>query len=74
MDNDYGVYGVLRFLKKDDDRVVVANYPIDDDELTFGKEAECNIRLYYPTVSQQHAKIVFHDRKVTYRTLRSGVC
>ncbi|KAI0312431.1 hypothetical protein OF83DRAFT_1294893 [Amylostereum chailletii] len=61
--NDYGTFGVLRFLKKTDDNAVVASYPIDDDELTFGKEAGCNVRLYYPAVSSLHAKIVFQDRK-----------
>ncbi|KAI0027099.1 hypothetical protein K488DRAFT_62802, partial [Vararia minispora EC-137] len=63
MDSDYGYYGVLRFLKKDDDGAVVASYPIDDEEVMFGKDQECSIRLYYPTVSQRHAKIVFQDRK-----------
>ncbi|VDC05283.1 unnamed protein product [Peniophora sp. CBMAI 1063] len=62
MNSDYGAYGVLRFLKKNDDSIV-ANYPIDDETLTFGKGADCNIRLYYPAVSQQHAKIIFKENK-----------
>ena len=64
MNSDYGSYGVLHFLRKDDDAAVIASYPIDDDVLTFGKEQDCNIRLYYPTVSMMHAKLMFQDRKV----------
>ncbi|KZV71195.1 hypothetical protein PENSPDRAFT_664515 [Peniophora sp. CONT] len=62
MNSDYGTYGVLRFLKKNDDSIV-ASYPIDDETLTFGKASDCNIRLYYPAVSQQHAKLIFKERK-----------
>ena len=65
MNSEYGTYGVLRFLKKNDDSNVVASYPIDDETLTFGKGGDCNIRLYYPAVSQLHAKIIFKDRKVS---------
>ena len=72
MNSDYGTYGVLRFLKKNDDSVV-ASYPIDDDTITFGKGADCNIRLYYPAVSQQHAKIIFKENKVCFMRLTWSV-
>jgi hypothetical protein len=61
MDDDFGTYGVLR--KKDDDSFIVANYPIDDEAVTFGKESNCSIRLYYPAVSLLHAKLIFQERK-----------
>ena len=62
-DNVFGSYGVLRFMKRHEE-TVVASYPIDDDELTFGCDPSCSVRLYYPTVSPLHAKIIFQERKV----------
>ena len=62
-DNVFGSYGVLRFMKRHEE-IVVASYPIDDDELTFGCDPSCSVRLYYPTVSPLHAKIIFQERKV----------
>lgn len=62
-DNVFGSYGVLRFMRRHEE-IVVASYPIDDDELTFGCDPSCSVRLYYPTVSPLHAKIIFQERKV----------
>jgi len=59
----FGSYGVLRFMRKHEE-TVIASYPIDDDELTFGCDPSCGVRLYYPTVSPLHAKIFFQERKV----------
>ena len=47
------------------EETVIASYPIDDDELTFGSDPSCGVRLYYPTVSPLHAKIIFQERKVS---------
>jgi hypothetical protein len=63
-DNVFGSYGVLRFMRRHEE-IVVASYPIDDDELTFGSDPSCSVRLYYPTVSPLHAKIIFQERKVS---------
>jgi hypothetical protein len=63
-DNVFGSYGVLRFMRRHEE-TVVASYPIDDDELTFGSDPSCSVRLYYPTVSPLHAKIIFQERKVS---------
>jgi hypothetical protein len=62
-DNEFGRYGVLRFMRRHEE-TVIASYPIDDDELTFGCDPSCSVRLYYPTVSPLHAKIIFQERKV----------
>ncbi|KAA1475288.1 hypothetical protein DENSPDRAFT_842031 [Dentipellis sp. KUC8613] len=62
-DNDYGRLGVLRLMKRQDPEAVVASYPIDDEEVTFGRDQSCNVRLYYPSVSPLHAKIIFQERK-----------
>jgi len=59
----FGSYGVLRFMRRHEE-TVVASYPIDDDKLTFGCDPSCSVRLYYPTVSPLHAKIIFQERKV----------
>ena len=63
-DNTFGRYGVLRFMRRHEE-TVIASYPIDDDELTFGCDPSCSVRLYYPTVSPLHAKIIFQERKVS---------
>jgi hypothetical protein len=63
-DNVFGSYGVLRFMRRHEE-IVIASYPIDDDELTFGSDPSCSVRLYYPTVSPLHAKIIFQERKVS---------
>ena len=62
-DNAFGRYGVLRFMRRHEE-TVIASYPIDDEELTFGCDPSCSVRLYYPTVSPLHAKIIFQERKV----------
>jgi hypothetical protein len=62
-DSEFGRYGVLRFMRRHEE-TVIASYPIDDDELTFGCDPSCSVRLYYPTVSPLHAKIIFQERKV----------
>ncbi|KAI0045639.1 hypothetical protein FA95DRAFT_1560992 [Auriscalpium vulgare] len=63
MNNDaVGSYGVLRFMKRQDESVV-ASFPIDKEEVTIGRDQGCDIRLYYPTVSGIHAKVVFQERK-----------
>ncbi|KAI9464057.1 hypothetical protein BJY52DRAFT_883235 [Lactarius psammicola] len=65
---EFGRYGVLRFMRRHED-TVIASYPIDDDELTFGCDPSCSVRLYYPTVSPLHAKIIFQDRKAFIEVL-----
>ncbi|KAH9077726.1 hypothetical protein EDB83DRAFT_2345491 [Lactarius deliciosus] len=65
---EFGRYGVLRFMRRHED-TVIASYPIDDDELTFGCDPSCSVRLYYPTVSPLHAKIFFQERKAFIEVL-----
>ncbi|KAI9438291.1 hypothetical protein H4582DRAFT_1815256 [Lactarius indigo] len=65
---EFGRYGVLRFMRRHED-IVIASYPIDDDELTFGCDSSCSVRLYYPTVSPLHAKIFFQERKAFIEVL-----
>jgi hypothetical protein len=62
--SEFGRFGVLRFMRRHE-QTVVASYPIDEDVLTFGCDSSCCVRLYYPTVSPLHAKIIFQERKVT---------
>ncbi|KAI0252800.1 hypothetical protein BJV78DRAFT_269695 [Lactifluus subvellereus] len=66
--SDFGRYGVLRFMRRNEE-TVIASYPIDQDELTFGSDPECSVRLYYPTVSPLHAKIIFQERKAFIQVL-----
>ncbi|RDX45794.1 hypothetical protein OH76DRAFT_1387354 [Lentinus brumalis] len=59
--SDVGRLGSLSLLRSTDS--VVTSYPIDDDELTIGRDQSCSLRLYYPAVSGLHAKITFVERK-----------
>lgn len=62
---EVGRYGTLRLMKRLEPHKVVASYPIDEEEITFGRDPSCSIRLYYDAVSALHAKIIFRDRKVS---------
>ncbi|KAI0301317.1 hypothetical protein BC826DRAFT_558631 [Russula brevipes] len=65
---DFGTFGVLRFMRRHEE-TVIASYPIDNDEVTFGCDPSCGVRLYYPTVSPLHAKIIFQERKAFIEVL-----
>ena len=54
---DIGRYGTLSLLRRLPVESVVTSYPIDDEELTIGRDQSCSLRLYYPAVSALHAKI-----------------
>ncbi|KAL5520891.1 hypothetical protein ACEPAF_2894 [Sanghuangporus sanghuang] len=60
---EIGKYGTIRLLRRREPTGVVAAYPIDDEDVSFGRDASCSVRLYYPEVSPLHCKIVFEERK-----------
>ncbi|RPD61573.1 hypothetical protein L226DRAFT_485383 [Lentinus tigrinus ALCF2SS1-7] len=59
--SEVGRLGTLSLLRATDS--VVTAYPIDDEELTIGRDQSCSLRLYYPAVSGLHAKVTFVERK-----------
>ncbi|OSD00510.1 hypothetical protein PYCCODRAFT_1479173 [Trametes coccinea BRFM310] len=61
--SDIGRFGTLSLLRRLPVESVVTSYPIDDEELTIGRDQSCSLRLYYPAVSALHAKITFVERK-----------
>ncbi|KAH9851069.1 hypothetical protein C2E23DRAFT_904599 [Lenzites betulinus] len=61
--SDIGRYGTLSLMRRLPVESVVTSYPIDDEELTIGRDQSCSLRLYYPAVSALHAKITFVERK-----------
>lgn len=67
--SEIGRFGTLRFMKRLDPEAMVAAYPIDEEEITLGRDPACSVRLYYQDVSLVHCKIVFEERKV--RSARS---
>ena len=70
MDSSYvGRYGTLSLMKKDGSNIPVAHYPIDDEEVTIGRDPNCSVRLYYDTISKLHCKITFEDAKVRVRSM-----
>jgi hypothetical protein len=46
------------------DDAVITSFGIDTEELTFGRDPKCSVRLYYTDVGLVHCKIMFEDRKV----------
>jgi len=70
MDSSYvGRYGTLSLMKKDDSNIPIAHYPIDDEEITIGRDPNCSVRLYYDTISKLHCKVTFEDAKVRARSV-----
>jgi hypothetical protein len=67
-----GKNGSLKVLKKKTNEFA-ACFPIDDDELTFGRNPECGVRLYYPTVSMFHCKIMFSEGHVSLLSKEVGM-
>ncbi|KAI0752857.1 hypothetical protein C8Q80DRAFT_1096959 [Daedaleopsis nitida] len=61
--SDVGRLGALSLLRASPADSVVTSYPIDDEEITIGRDPSCSLRLYYPAVSALHAKITFVERK-----------
>ncbi|KZT43269.1 hypothetical protein SISSUDRAFT_978631, partial [Sistotremastrum suecicum HHB10207 ss-3] len=59
-----GRYGTLKLMSNKNENEVIATFPIDDEEVTFGRGQDCSVRLYYSTVSEIHSKIIFEDKKV----------
>ncbi|CCM05638.1 uncharacterized protein FIBRA_07867 [Fibroporia radiculosa] len=59
--SDVGRYGNLSLLKRLEPDTIIASYPIDEPEMTLGRDPSCSIRLYYPSVSATHCKIVFNE-------------
>ena len=62
--SEVGKYGTIRLMKTREPDVCVASFPIDEDTVTFGRQQDCSIRLYYPWVSSLHCKIIFEEKKV----------
>ncbi|KAI0767349.1 hypothetical protein C8Q74DRAFT_1355372 [Fomes fomentarius] len=61
--SEFGRLGALSLLRSLPSDSVVTSYPIDDEEITIGRDQACSLRLYYPAVSAMHAKITFVERK-----------
>jgi FHA domain len=59
-----GRYGTISLMKPNESNAAITAFGIDTEELTFGRDPTCSVRLYYPDVSLVHCKIVFEERKV----------
>jgi len=69
--SEIGRFGTLRLMKRLEPDTSVASFPIDDDTVTFGRDPACSVRLYYSSVSPLHAKLIFQDRKVRFKSIHS---
>ncbi|KAJ3745432.1 hypothetical protein DFH05DRAFT_1487954 [Lentinula detonsa] len=64
MDNSQiGRYGTISLMKQNESNTIVTAFGVDSDNLTFGRDQNCGVRLYYPDVSPIHCKITFNERK-----------
>lgn len=64
--SEVGRFGTLRLLKRHDPDTTIAFFPIDDEEVTFGRSRDCSIRLYYDCISELHCTLrISEERKVT---------
>jgi hypothetical protein len=59
-----GRYGTISLMKRNEPNTAVTAFGIDTEELTFGRDPACSVRLYYSDVSLVHCKVVFEERKV----------
>jgi hypothetical protein len=64
---DVGKYGSLYLMKRYSQDIVTV-FPIDDEEVTFGCDPKCSVRLYYDDIDVTHCKIIFQERKVRVST------
>lgn len=62
--SEVGRFGTLHLMKRLDPTAVAASYPVDEEEVTIGRDPSCSIRLYYESVSMLHCKIIFREQKV----------
>ncbi|KAF5365414.1 hypothetical protein D9758_010813 [Tetrapyrgos nigripes] len=58
-----GRYGTLSLMKQNETDGVVTAFGIDSEVLTFGRDLESGIRLFYSDVSPLHCKVTFEERK-----------
>lgn len=73
VDSSYvGRYGTLSLMKKDGSHIPIAHYPIDDEEITIGRDPSCSVRLYYDAISKLHCNVTFEDAKVRAVNLLTG--
>jgi len=59
-----GRYGTISLMKRGEANTAITAFGINTEDLTFGRDPTCSVRLYYPDVSLVHCKIVFEERKV----------
>ncbi|KAL0565752.1 hypothetical protein V5O48_016270, partial [Marasmius crinis-equi] len=67
-----GRYGTISLLKQNEPNVAVTSFGIDSETLTFGRDKDCSIRLFYQDVDPVHCKINFRDRKAFLVVLGSS--
>ncbi|KAF8501359.1 hypothetical protein JB92DRAFT_3124063 [Gautieria morchelliformis] len=64
--SEIGRYGTLRLLKRHEPDTTVAFFPIDDEEVTFGRSKQCSVRLYYDCVSELHCTLQISEQRKAF--------
>ncbi|KAJ3576717.1 hypothetical protein NP233_g260 [Leucocoprinus birnbaumii] len=59
-------------MKGQETDTIVTAFGIDNEELTFGRDPGCGVRLYYRDINLVHCKITFTDRKAFLVVLGSS--
>ncbi|KAG8683312.1 hypothetical protein FRC11_013705, partial [Ceratobasidium sp. 423] len=57
-----GKYGILHIVNRKNNSPAYS-YPVDNDQTTFGRNDDCDIRLLYGWVSGLHCKLFFQNAK-----------
>ncbi|KAH7106822.1 hypothetical protein BKA62DRAFT_753718 [Auriculariales sp. MPI-PUGE-AT-0066] len=65
-----GNNGLLHLLKKNG-RDVLTRYPIDGASVTIGRSQDCDLRLYFETVSGFHCRLIFDEERKAYLEVHS---
>ncbi|KAJ7054290.1 hypothetical protein C8F01DRAFT_501654 [Mycena amicta] len=64
-----GRFGTIALLRQNTPDDVVTSFGVDTPAVSFGRDPNCSVRLYYPDVAPIHARIVFHDKKAFLEVL-----
>ncbi|KAF8508715.1 hypothetical protein BU17DRAFT_70715 [Hysterangium stoloniferum] len=67
--SEIGRFGTLRLLKRHHPDITIAFFPIDDEEVTFGRGRQCSIRLYYDYISDLHCTLHISEERKAFLTV-----
>lgn len=70
--SEIGRFGTLRLLKRHDPNTTIAFFPVDDEEVTFGRSNKCSVRLYYAFVSEVHCILQISEERKAFLIVKGS--